>query len=274
MERNKNLSEKYSEVLLAIAAAIFGLLFQPILERIIDPLFDTQTKALLTGFVFLALILIIFLIAISILIRDHDKQLDKFETNLVETKNQVRLSTSLSEVGISGAVAKQTETLYEEFCSSPEDELKILQTYFGSLRALPIGLFNAAKRGVKVQILILDPDNNMIRQRLRDVGLPDSVQVHKDSMERLKLLIKRYNPPRKYFEVRLYNRIPPFAMYKADNRIRVGFFWHGEHSPTGPHIFIDDSNSLLGKFAQNTFADIWRTSTIFSVENEEQEDTK
>lgn len=260
MSLSKSLSQKYPEVLIAAAAAVFGLLIQPTIRSISDPLFNPPTRALLTGIVLLSFILIITVTVVAILIRKHDEQLDRFESNLIETKDQVKLSTSLKEVGITGAVAKQTETLHDEFCSSANHELAILQTYFGSLHALPISIFDASKRGAKVRILILDTESNMMRQRLRDIGLPDSVQVHKDSMERFKIVIRRHNPPPDLFEVRIYNRIPPFAMYKADSKIRLGFFWHSEHSPTGPHILVDDSSSILGKFALNTFEDIWQSA--------------
>lgn len=260
MKLSKSMPKKYSEVLIAVAAAVFGLLIQPAIESIVNPLFDTATRALLTGFVFLAFILVITSTVIAILIRNHDMQLDRFEDHLIDTRNQVKLSASLSEVGISGAVPRHTETHYDEFCSSATNEISILQTYLGSIRGLPASIFNAANHGVKVRLLLLDPDSQMIRQRLRDIGLPDSVQVHKDAMERVRIIINRYNPLPDMFEVRFYDSIPPFAMYKADNRIRLGFFWHGEHCPVGPHIYVDDSDSVLGRFAISTFDDIWQSS--------------
>lgn len=269
MNVSKSMSKKYSEIFIAIAAAVFGLLIQPVIESITNPLFDNSTKALLTGFVFLAFILIITITVITIFIRNHDRQLDRFESNLIETKNQVKLSTSLEEVGISGAVIKHTETLFDEFCSKAEEEIGILQTYLGSIRAMPISIFNAANRGVKVKILILDPGSEIIRQRLRDIGLSDSVRVHIDAVEKLEFLIKRHNPPTDFFEVRFYNRIPPFAMYKVDRKIRLGFFWHGEHCPVGPHIFVDDINSVLGKFVLSTFDEIWQSSNDANLRNQE-----
>jgi hypothetical protein len=261
MKKTMGTPQRYSEILVAIASATFGLLIQPIMKSVTSPLFDTPTKAVLSGFVLLALIVIIAIITVSILVRNHNKQLDRFETNLSETKTQIKLSTSLEEMGISVASNNYPEAIIiSDFWTKSEREIRILQTYIGSVQQLPKSIFAAVKRGVKFKLLLLNPDSETIRQRLRDIGLPDTIQVHQDAMERLKILIRRNNPDPELFEVRLYNGLPPFSLYNADAKLCIGFFWHGEHSPSGPHIFIDDSNSTLGKFLMNTFDNIWQNS--------------
>ena len=265
MTTTNKVTQKYSGVLIAVASVVFGLLIQPVIESLIDPLFDTTTKALLTGFVFLAFIVIIAVTTVALFVRNHDEQLSRFESKLTDTRNQVRLSSDLERVGISGATNDYPKEILNELRTNAKDEIRILQTYIGSVEQIPRCIFSAVKHGVKFKLLLLDPESETIQQRLRDIGLPDTIQVHKDAMERLLILIQKNNPPQELFEVRLYNGLPPFALYLADARLCLGFFWHGEHSPAGPHIFIDDSNSTLGKFALNTFDEIWQSSKQVSI---------
>ena len=261
MNASKNRTQIYPSILMSIGSALGGLLITSAFGVIIDPLFDNMTKALLAGFTILAIILIITGLILTIFIRSNKQQLDKFEINLLAIKNDVKNSNSLAKVGISGAYTKHTNERLEKFYSKAHHEIRILQTYFGSGHTLPY-VFDAAKRGVGVKILLLDPNDNnqMILQRLLDIGMPSSVQVHKDSLIRLKALMDNNLSTNDLFEVRVYTNIPPFAMYKSDNRIMLGFFWQGKHYNAGPSISIEDENSLFGRSAIETFDKIWETS--------------
>ncbi len=267
MDIKKFLSQENAKIFTAVISVAFGVLLGPILEKIFDPLFDTPTKALLTGFVFLAFIIVIGVTAISIFGHSHNKQMERFEAKLIEVEEQIRLTNSLEEVGISGAQLNLPKELRDEFWENAHGEMKILQTYIASLQQLSPSIFSAVKNGAKFKLLLLDPDGVMIRKRLRDIGLPSTTHAHKDAMERLKILIRKNNPSPDLFEVRTYDRIPPFALYKSDKKICVGFFWHDQHSPTGPHIFINDFSSPLGKAAEHTFDDIWQSAKKIDIQS-------
>ncbi|HID08004.1 MAG TPA: hypothetical protein EYP10_12760 [Armatimonadetes bacterium] len=61
------------EILIALASGVFGILIGPLLERITSPLFDTPTRALLTGLSFLALISIISVVTTGVFARRHER---------------------------------------------------------------------------------------------------------------------------------------------------------------------------------------------------------
>jgi hypothetical protein len=258
------LTSRFSGIAVAIASVLFGLLIGPLLEKISDPLFDTPTKALLSGFACLALILIATATAISIHFHHHDRKFDEFAVNLRDAQNHIKLTTSLENVGISGAVVVHTWEMLDSFCSEASDEIRVLQSYLGSVQQLPPCVFNAPKRGVTVRLLLLDPDKDIIRHRLTDIGYPPEMNVHQDAIARLRNTLERLQPAPERFQVRLYNRIPPFVFYNADRRMRLGFFWHGVHSFSGPHIFVGDKDSAIGRHAVDTFEEIWKDSKPFT----------
>lgn len=268
------LSREKSNIFAPIVSVAFGLLLSPILEKMFDPLFDTPTKALLTGFVFLAFIVVVSISAASIFNHNHGTQMERFEEQLQIVGEKIKLTNSLEEVGLSGAALVLPQELRDEFWDSARVEMKILQTYIASLQQLSPSIFSAVKQGAKFKLLLLDPDGLVIKKRLRDIGLPSNIHAHKDAMERLKLLIQKHNPPSDLFEVRIYDRIPPFAMYKSDKKFCVGFFWHGQHSPTGPHLFINETTSPFGKAFEYTFDDIWQSAKVLNIQSKQQEVTK
>jgi hypothetical protein len=265
MEIRHKITDRYPEILIASASILLGFLIEASLDKFSSLLFDTPTKALLSGFIVLALISVITISIVSILIRKHDEQLERFEKKLENTKDYVKVSASLSEIGISDAVPNQSGELFDDLCATAEIEIKILQTYLGSLRQLPDSIFDAVRRGVKVKLLILDPSGDIIFHRLRDIGLPSDTHAHKDAYGRLKILLKKKvsNPER--FQVKIYNNIPPFALYASEKKVRLGLFWHGDHSPSGPHILVDDCNSIIGEYALETFEEIWQKAPTANV---------
>lgn len=54
------------QVLTAVASGLVGIVISPIFERIVDPAFDTPTRALLSGFLLLSLLLVVGMIAVGI----------------------------------------------------------------------------------------------------------------------------------------------------------------------------------------------------------------
>ena len=164
METSKKLSKKHTEILIAIASVAFGLLIQPVIESFMNPLFDTTTKSLLVGFVFLAFIVIISVTTLALFSRNHTEQLDRFESKLTDTRNQVELSTTLRDVGISGAIDHYPGDLLNELRANSTSEIRILQSYIGSVEQLPRCIFDAVRRGVNFRLLLLDPDSETIRK--------------------------------------------------------------------------------------------------------------
>jgi len=149
------LSRENAKIFTAIVSVAFGLLLGPILDKVFDPLFDTPTKALLTGFAFLAFIIVVAVTAISIFNSIHNEQMKRYEAKLTEVGENIKLTNSFAYVGISGADLNLPKELRDEFWVNARDEMKILQTYIASLQQLSTSIFTAVNNGASFKLDLL-----------------------------------------------------------------------------------------------------------------------
>jgi len=80
------------EILIAIASTVFGFLIGPLFEKITSPLFDTPTRALLVGLLFVALLSIISMITIGIFARQHEKGINQVSGELSSINRRLGLT--------------------------------------------------------------------------------------------------------------------------------------------------------------------------------------
>lgn len=80
------------EVLIAIASAVFGLLISPLFEAITSSLFDTPTRALLSGVFFLAILIIVAVMAVSTFARRYEKIFYKASDELSSINRRLGLT--------------------------------------------------------------------------------------------------------------------------------------------------------------------------------------
>jgi len=80
------------EVLIALASGIFGLLISPLLEKITSPLFDTPTRALLTGLFLLALLSIAVAITTGVFARRYEKVINSLNDELSSINQRLGLT--------------------------------------------------------------------------------------------------------------------------------------------------------------------------------------
>jgi hypothetical protein len=90
LERLKKFAE--IEVLIAIASGVFGLLISPLLDKITSPLFDTPTRALLTGLFLLALLAIASVITTGIFARRYERINSKVKDELSSINQRLGLT--------------------------------------------------------------------------------------------------------------------------------------------------------------------------------------
>jgi len=76
--------QPWIQVITAVSSVVFGLVISPIFERVIDPAFDTPTRALLSGFTLLGLLLIAGMTAIGIYVKQSEQQ-NQAVSNRLET---------------------------------------------------------------------------------------------------------------------------------------------------------------------------------------------
>lgn len=84
------------EILVAVVSAIFGLLASPLLERITSPLFDTPTRAILAGLLFLALLTTMSVVGNGIFARRFKKDLSSINYRLGLTAKYVSTRQEIS----------------------------------------------------------------------------------------------------------------------------------------------------------------------------------
>ncbi|WP_213453947.1 hypothetical protein [Rhizomonospora bruguierae] len=130
------------------------------------------------------------------------------------------------------------------------------------------GLRAAAERGVRIQILVLDPDSKAAEQRSRDLdnqfdvarvisevlqefwrlraGLPDRVAAH--------------------LEIRVYSLLPPARMYRWDARAISSFFPMGNWVGSDIKHYETNMSSRLAQFVDEQFELIWHDVDTVSLD--------
>ncbi len=119
-------------------------------------------------------------------------------------------------------------------------------------------LSEATKHGVKVRILLLDPDARAAEQRADDLrnrtavvdNIMDNLKVLHDFVEALP------EGQRPNIEVRVYSALPPVQMYRVDDSAMISFFpvdttsWNAAQYQTSPR-------TQLGSFVGSKFEELW-----------------
>jgi hypothetical protein len=89
------------DIMIAAASTAFGILVAAVLRAQTSVLFDTPTRVLLFGFVFLALLSIISLTAVGIIARKHELYMTTINTQLVDISRAMHLGNTAHSLGIS-----------------------------------------------------------------------------------------------------------------------------------------------------------------------------
>jgi len=113
------------EILIAVSSAVAGVLAGPLFERIISPLFDTSTRALLTGFVFLSLLSIVSVVVMGVFARRQERFINKINIELNDINRRLGLTVSFAH-----SPPKQSKgeiyRMATEFIEKAESEILIL----------------------------------------------------------------------------------------------------------------------------------------------------
>jgi hypothetical protein len=160
--------------------------------------------------------------------------------------------------------------------SNAKSNIQILNTWIPNLSKEPIfvdEILNALKRGVKVEILLLFPRSTIVTYRedsLRaDGGINFSIKaLIEDNFRIIKENIydKLNEEYRKSLVVRVYDLIPPIAIYRCDENYFICLFWHGKLAVEGPTIEIK-SNSLLSKQVEEEFKSFWNSNLTAQIKD-------
>ncbi|MEV6971682.1 hypothetical protein AB0M47_41950 [Hamadaea sp. NPDC051192] len=121
-------------------------------------------------------------------------------------------------------------------------------------------LRQAVERGVRVQILILDPESKAAEQRTRDLDNQFDVAVVIGDVLQTFWDLTRQLPDRSVGQlaVRVYSSLPPARMYRWDSRAVSSFFPKGNWVGSDIKHYETSMNSRLAQFVDEQFDLLWR----------------
>lgn len=185
------------------------------------------------------------------------------ETNLLNEKiTSVNLNQSIEKFGVKHIYSSMPfEEFFKRIDSSKTKHVRILQTWMKGTNPITDEMIEAVKRGVKFEIILLDPNCEMAAIRTADIGLEQKSTRAITLFEGIKAAVKNKQINIDSFQVRFHDRIPPYSMYAVDDWILIGFYWHGRGSIANPMIQLENTTKgKLGWNAMDTFDEIWKKS--------------
>lgn len=136
--------------------------------------------------------------------------------------------------------------------------IRILQTWIPNLLQIERSLGQAAARGCRVRILLLDASSIHCVERSRDLGYVDESTIADGIGLNLKQLASFVTADlRSRVEVRLYRATPIMSLYACDDLRFLGLFWRKRRCSQGPHLEIGGRDSVVGVEADRHFEDLW-----------------
>lgn len=130
------------------------------------------------------------------------------------------------------------------------------------------GLRAAAERGVRIQILVLDPDSKAAEQRSRDLDNQfDVTRVISEVLQefwRLRAGLGDRLAPQ--LEIRVYSLLPPARMYRWDTRAISSFFPMGNWVGSDIKHYETNMSSRLAQFVDEQFELIWQDVDTVSLD--------
>lgn len=166
----------------------------------------------------------------------------------------------LINFGVKGIFKNRPIDFLNEKYENATNSIRILHSWLESV-SLPVEIFEAAKKGVKVQILLLNPESQIAKLRAKSLG-------HGENSDRTRILldgvinsIRKNSNESCNIELYLYEEIPPFSMYSIDKYIVMGLYWSGKASVSGPHFEVLEKENGLSVLLNESFDNILKSST-------------
>jgi hypothetical protein len=136
------------------------------------------------------------------------------------------------------------------------DEVRILQGWLTNASSLSPHLWEAAERGCKIRLLLMNPASAVALERARQLNVTDLKAL--SSLEEIsRLRLKRSSAATNNFKVRRYQVLPGVTMHTAGAVCcYVGFFLN-ENANNTIHIAVEHKSSLMNTTMNTYFEDIW-----------------
>jgi transcriptional regulator with XRE-family HTH domain len=183
-------------------------------------------------------------------------------SNLASTQDPINFRDSLPTVVLANLIGRSKRRIW------------ILENWIGDdLRNLADSFLEADKRGVDIQIAILQENSPFSEQRTADLRLdPDLQQIDTDQLIIAnKRLLASWLKQTQHMHVRVHNTLPSIQVIIIDDTAEVGFYFHGITSRGGPQLEVPiyregevKQYTTLGFYLEKEFEYVWGKATDFS----------
>jgi len=141
--------------------------------------------------------------------------------------------------------------------ASARKRIRIFQTWIPDIHPLLPGIQEALLNGVKLEILVVDPQCTASSLRLHARGISRrnyaslNLRMLMIELERLQTAADGA------WEVRIHSSYPSIQMYGTEDSIVLGVFWNNAFSLHAPQIEVSTRNSSIGRQAWAEFNYLW-----------------
>lgn len=153
--------------------------------------------------------------------------------------------------------------LVNDFIVAAQKGVDILTTWITDVPNLEHALETAAKNGVPIRILLLDPDCGMAGVRDAELQMISSELIGRsvivENLNQLMTLykkLKRLNGKRPNIELKYYDLRPTMSLYICDDRTFIGFFLHISRMVRAPLLEVEGTDTTMGRLREE-FDRIW-----------------
>lgn len=183
-------------------------------------------------------------------------------------KQQFGFASELQDLGIvKFHRALPTDVIVKGFSNS-QNCIKILQTWTPDIVPIEQSFCDAAKRGCSIQILFLNPESPLAKNRAADLGYSDISSVITNINSTIAELVRfcDTNQISNHVKIRLYDSTPTFSLYIFDNTAFLGIFWRRTMAISGFQMEIKGPNSSIWQFIDRQFSYIWKEAEPLDIQ--------
>jgi hypothetical protein len=197
---------------------------------------------------------------------DQTTQLDRLNSQLLKLDIE-EISQNLKNNHYGGIIAVHQrlpeDKLNERIASS--NNIFLLNTWIPNMTNYIESIENALNRNANVQILLLYPYSNIAELRNESLRTSKSPLLDQNvrqgvehCMETLCYVLNRVPKEKhRFLKVRFFNSLPSVSVYKTDDKMLVGVFFHGRLAIRSAQFDIDGDNTLLGKHVVSELSILW-----------------
>lgn len=170
---------------------------------------------------------------------------------------------SFRESGIvSSYTSFPTESISANILAS-EKKVKILDTWIGYYMEIEKVLIPILRKGVAVEILLLNPESEQAIQRSYDIGRISPSYVKDQiilNLQSLSIIYDRLGKPQN-LKIRTYDSTPVFTSYTSDKSTFIGFYWRKSNAEKGNYLEVNNLDFGFGQKTKLHFEDLWNSAS-------------